>query len=70
MKLMHSVRHYFGSTSEGVRIYDLFCMFCGKSDRRGIPKLSSVGLYFTNPIECPHCKKWSVYYASTPKQEK
>lgn len=46
----------------GGRVFLCHCVFCNHVDERAIPLTASVGLYFTWPIKCPQCSKWSIHY--------
>lgn len=56
--------------SDGIRWFRLICMFCYESDERGLPPLQSVGLYFSHPLMCPKCRKWSIYYKRANERKK
>jgi len=55
---------------DGVKWYNLRCIFCGHVDTRGLPAGNPTGFYFSFPLRCINCDRSArYYYSSKPAPE-
>lgn len=52
---------------DGLKLYELICRYCHMSDKRGITRMTSTGIYFSQVLMCPSCNRWSRYYSKNPQ---